>query len=133
MVRILMVSGTLPPGLCGVGDYSTKLVGALASLDNVRVGVLTSDTSCQLSPKVDVVQFLGSWSWLSAFSIRKAVTAWQPDIIHVQYPSQGFIRSGFAQLLPLLFKQFGFRVVVTMHEPYRWPSAWKLFFGEVVA
>jgi hypothetical protein len=40
-MRILLISGSLPPMRCGVGDYTASLATALGRCDDTAVAVLT--------------------------------------------------------------------------------------------
>lgn len=84
-----MISGSLPPEPCGVGDYTEYLAKSLQA----------QQVELQL-------QRLGS---LSLKHIRRLC---QQSILHIQYPSRGYGKSLFPQLLSILCKP----VVVTLHE-----------------
>jgi len=87
--KVLIVSGSVPPESCGVGDYSTRLYSLLRER-----GV---DAHLIALRRANLLQTLK----LS----RKA-------IVHIQYPSVGYRWSLLPQLLCLLAR----RSVVTIHE-----------------
>ncbi|SDD96043.1 Glycosyltransferase involved in cell wall bisynthesis [Mucilaginibacter pineti] len=93
-MKVLLITGTYPPGSCGIGDYTEKLATALK----------------QLQMEVEVLANL-DWSITCYFKIKKRIVAINPDIIHIQYPSVGYGASLVPQLLSLQFKTF-----VTIHE-----------------
>lgn len=119
--RVLLVSGSLPPMRCGVGDYVAGLGKALAATGELDVAVLTS----QLDGRADAPSFGGfevlepirHWNAGSLGPALEAARAWRPDIVHVQHPSQGYDGP-----LPLLLGmasrwRLGKPVVATLHEP----------------
>lgn len=94
-MRILMVTGSYPPDLCGVGAYTKKLVEELE-----REGLQIQ------------VEHQGPWKGVKGARHAKELSLLEADVIHVQYPTIGFGRGLSAQLLSLLGK----KVVVTIHE-----------------
>jgi glycosyltransferase involved in cell wall biosynthesis len=120
-LRLLLVSGSLPPMRCGVGDYTAGLARALVETGQVEAAVLTS----RLEGRADagrwggfeVLEPIGRWRTRDLAPAMRAVRSWTPDIIHVQHPSQGYDGA-----LPLLLGTaarwlLGVPLVVTLHEP----------------
>lgn len=93
-MKVLIISGSYPPFVCGVGDYTEKLVIALQQ-QHVEVEVMAN---------ID-------FSMSQLFNIRKRIKAANADIIHIQFPSLGFKYGFITQVLTLLYK-----TVVTVHE-----------------
>jgi glycosyltransferase involved in cell wall biosynthesis len=97
MARVLFVTGSYPPEVCGVGDYTKRLLTEL-SLN-----------------KVDYVLFAKTnWDMVNFFVYYKEIRKISPDIFHIQYPTEGY---GFS-LLPLflLMSLRGVPKVLTLHE-----------------
>lgn len=88
-----MVTGSFPPNVCGVGDYS-KVLSDNLSLYGISVD--TYNTSA-----------LG-WSKLFKHGYLKNY-----DLVHMQYPTVGFGKSMLPHLFILLCKKNN---VVTLHE-----------------
>lgn len=86
MLKVLMISGSLPPEACGIGDYATNLTSALL--------------------KKGMNVFLEKFR----FSLIKQTRYF--NLIHVQYPSAGYRKS----LLPQLLSLFIWPHVLTCHE-----------------
>jgi glycosyltransferase involved in cell wall biosynthesis len=107
-LRILIVTGSFPPMRCGVGDYTSCLAEALGKHEDVRVAILTSEQACKPTQDVsyDIFPVVKSWQ-ISDFSrIEKVIRQWRPDIVHIQYPTQGYGGHILAYVLPvLLFAQ----------------------------
>ena len=87
-MKILMLTGSVPPEVCGVGDYTINLSSSLRT------------RGCE----VDVVKF-------DISSFFKVLKNKKKSIIHIQYPSIGYGMSLLPQLLAVLTHP-----VVTIHE-----------------
>lgn len=121
-MRILLVAGSYPPEPCGVGDYTEKLANSLAALTGVHVGVLTTSASGRTSTsesRVELLDVVGRWDLFELPKVIRAILDWKPDLIHIQYPSQGFIFGRMPSLLPVLCRSIGLKVIQTWHENYR--------------
>ena len=93
-MRILFVSGSVPPEYCGVGHYTNNLAKALRER-GVNVDILSTP----------------NWSVRNAGSKIKEINRRKPDIVHVQYPTIGY-GHGLGPHIIGLAK----RSVVTVHE-----------------
>lgn len=92
-MKIAMVTGSYPPDVCGVGDYTHRLVTELKELQ-CDIEIVTGYKWC-------ISEFL---------MIRKSLLR-DFDIIHIQYPTVGYGHSLIPQLLTMLPN-----VVITVHE-----------------
>ncbi len=125
-MRILLVTGSYPPEPCGVGDYTERLAHALAALQGVQVGVLTSaapgykSTNSKPVEHLDVVQ---QWDFSELPRLISTIRRWRPDLVHIQYPSQGFNSGRLPSVLPLLCRLMGLKVIQTWHEPHQMRGA----------
>jgi glycosyltransferase involved in cell wall biosynthesis len=93
-VKVLLVTGSIPPQPCGVGDYAHRLATELDQL------------ATDVSVKSD-----NSWSLTSAWKLRKDIIGFHPDIVHIQYPTVGYGWGLGPQAISLLLP-----TVVTLHE-----------------
>jgi len=100
---------------CGVGDYTAGLAGALRDSGRVRVGILIGEPATEGPAGVDMVRIRG-WSLWNALGALRAVAAWRPDIVHMQFPTQGYESRWLPWFLPLLLRLSSVRVVQTWHE-----------------
>ena len=117
-MKLLLVTGSFPPMRCGVGDYSWKLAKALADA-GVSVGVLTGVSAAggQSPAGVTVFPVIPNWRLSAISKVRRVMREWQPDVVHVQYPTQGYgPHTLLPSLLPLLAWTSGISVVRTWHE-----------------
>lgn len=95
-MRIALVAGSVPPAVCGVGDYTFKIAEALRQA-KVDVEIITQDR----------------WDARSSRLLLNRIKSSNQDIIHIQYPTVNY-GSGLApHLLSLLCRK---PVVVTLHE-----------------
>ena len=127
-MRVLIITGAYPPDKCGVGDYTFQLANALASRQNVKVGVLTgagSDDINKESP-VSVFRKVTYWRNRNLSEIKRVVSEFHPDVVHIQYPTRGY-GGRPPQLLPVMLKLLGLPVIQTWHEYFHesgvsWPN-----------
>jgi glycosyltransferase involved in cell wall biosynthesis len=116
-VRVLLVSGSLAPLPCGVGDYTLCLAHALAATPGVEVGVLTSrGAALDDTEAVHVFPLMRRWGLAELRTLRSVIVEWAPDILHVQYPTQGYGYGLLAPLVPIIASGLGVKVVRTWHE-----------------
>src|SRR5690606_8148761 len=119
-MRVLLVTGSFPPMRCGVGDYSYNLAETLADDPKIHVGVLTSITGGEMDKTdgIEIFPVTESWSLSEALKIIKIIWHWSPDIVHVQYPTQGYGKGLLPWVLPIISFLMGKKVVQTWHEGY---------------
>lgn len=95
-LRVMLISGSLPPEACGVGDYTAQLAQSLS-----RSG---------LQVKVHPVT-----SYREVASTVRLARRWKAHIVHVQYPSIGYGMSLWPHVLMALVRP-SVRMVLTLHE-----------------
>jgi glycosyltransferase involved in cell wall biosynthesis len=118
-MRVLLITGSFPPMHCGVGDYTYGLARAL-SVAGIKVGVLTSrEGAAPECNDIDLFPVVDAWRLREYPRIRRLLKRWQPDIVHIQYPTLGYGRAHLPTMLPALCSLTGFRVVQTWHESRR--------------
>jgi glycosyltransferase involved in cell wall biosynthesis len=117
-VRVLLISGSLPPMKCGIGDYTEKLAEALSARPDVTAAVLTDVAASSAPPgrHFEILPVAHGWKFSDAPAILRAAREWKPDIAHMQFPTQGYGRSKLPWLLPAILAASGLRVVQTWHE-----------------
>lgn len=121
-LRILLVSGSLPPMKCGVGDYTAGLARALAATGEMDVAVLTSKLAGHGNTSrpagIEVLEPISRWNVGSLGPALKAVRGWSPDIVHVQFPTQGY-DGQLPFVLGLAARwRLGIPVILTQHESF---------------
>ncbi|MCZ6794818.1 MAG: glycosyltransferase [Planctomycetota bacterium] len=119
-MRVLLVSGSLPPMRCGVGDYTDALATSLTTRRGVEVAVLSSRRVVGPGPRdYETLDGIDRWSLGSLFGALGTIRRWRPDVVHVQYPTQGY-DGALPGLLPLFVRSaLGVPVLETLHEIYR--------------
>lgn len=95
--KILFVTGSYPPDVCGVGDYSGRLLNALNKCGDVF----------ELFYKTN-------WSLSSLFPYLKEIKSKKADLIHIQYPTEGYGYSFLPLLLVAILPKN--KIIVTIHE-----------------
>lgn len=116
MLKVLMITGSYPPDVCGVGDYTYNLVQALQK-QAVEVGVLSSAGKPTAAGPTALGSNGTSWSMLPALlALEHAVSEFGPDIIHIQYPTIGFGRRLGPQAAAIYAALRGRKLLVTVHE-----------------
>ena len=133
-MRVLLITGSYPPMKCGVGDYTYNLVEALAGDPEIRVGVLTSVSGGEMG-KTDGIEYfpvIKRWRLYEAWTIVKTIRMWSPDIVHIQYPTQGYGKGMLPWILPMISFLMRKKVVQTWHEGYGKRIAPKLFLKSII-
>ena len=93
-MKILLITGSYPPDICGVADYTATL------------------EQCLRRARVQVSVYSGrSWGLSHAARIARELRASRADILHMQYPSTGYGWKLGPQLLGVLQP-----LVMTIHE-----------------
>jgi glycosyltransferase involved in cell wall biosynthesis len=93
-MKVLMISGSYPPDACGIGDYTMELVNALRQ-EGVAVETLPSR----------------KWNLMDAQKIVSEIRHSKCDIVHLQYPTEGYRTSLSPQWLSMRIP-----TIVTIHE-----------------
>jgi glycosyltransferase involved in cell wall biosynthesis len=128
MIRVLLVTGSVPPAPCGVGDYTFRLAQSLAAMGQVEIAILTGSSIlvAEKTPGVLVFDLVASWKLHQIGRVARFLNRWKPDIVHVQYPTQGYGRGLLPSAIPLLARIRGARTVQTWHEGFSRRDAFKL-------
>ena len=93
-MRVALITGSYPPDICGVADYSARLTAALEEL-GLQVVVISGRR----------------WGTANALSLSRELEAIGADIVHIQYPATGYGWLLGPQVLSLLRP-----LVTTIHE-----------------
>lgn len=91
---VVFITGSYPPDICGVGDYTYKLASTLKSY-GISVKIITHK----------------NWRILNVCSIIKHLNNIKSDIIHIQYPTVGFGSKLGPQMISILKP-----CIITLHE-----------------
>jgi glycosyltransferase involved in cell wall biosynthesis len=122
-MKVLYISGSLPPMKCGVGDYVYNLITNAKILESsIQIGIVTSTEAKKIeenqTESVENFHEISNWNFLEIPKIWKIVKFWQPDIIHIQYPTTGYRYQLMPNFLPLLLMFSGAKIIQTWHDPF---------------
>lgn len=121
-MRVMLISGSFPPMKCGVGDYTAQLAQALAHTADTSVAVLADIAASQTdiaAPGLEILPVAHGWVFSDLPAILRTIQDWHPDIIHIQYPGQGYGKRKIPWLLPsILAIVLRKPIVQTWHEYY---------------
>ena len=128
-MKLLLIAGSFPPMRCGVGDYSYRLAGALADNPHVKVAVLTSAAAQGAAhlDSVEIFPIVKRWDLAEAPKVIRIIRTWKPDVVHIQYPTQGYGDGLLPEILPFMSFLLGRKIVQTWHEGYGRRSPLTLF------
>src|SRR5262245_2875383 len=124
-MRILLFTGSYPPMRCGVGDYVASLADALGRLAGTKVAVVTDRRARRAgsSSGVEVLPIANGWKVSDLRPILTTTRQWAPDVLHLQYPTQGYADRLLPWVLPLVLSVLHIPVVQTWHEHLPMASA----------
>ena len=101
---------------CGIGDYTFALAGSLARQD-VQVALFTSSAAApSAEASITLIPRVERWDRKSLTELKIAIADWQPDLVHFQYPTQGYGIGWASSFIPLAVTSTGTPVVCTWHE-----------------
>lgn len=103
-MKVTVIAGSLPPQVCGVGDFAAGLINALRDR-----GV---DVTVVHQPQ---------WRLRDVPGLIQRLRASQPDIIHLQYPTHGFRRSIVPHLLHFGLTRHPRLTALHDYAGQRWP------------
>lgn len=105
---------------CGVGDYTGQLVSSLRQHTDIDVSVLTSvlDAVGAASDRPEAHYVMPNWSIHGLRCFLSLMRRIKPDIVHIQFPTQGYVLAvGALAWIPFLCRLvFRVPVVQTWHE-----------------
>lgn len=93
-MRVLLVTGSYPPDVCGTADYSARLCDAMRAIG------------------VDAhIFYRTAWNLSRVPALLREMEALRPDLVHMQYPTTGYGWKLGPQGIGSLR-----RLVITLHE-----------------
>lgn len=119
-MRVTVLTGSFPEMVCGVGDYTSRLVRQLAAAGlDVRV-ITTELPEIQIchSSNLSVHPVIPAWRLLYLYRLSCHLRASLPDLVHIQYPTRGYQKHLLINIYPiihaLLFPHLP--LILTLHE-----------------
>ena len=102
-----------------MGDYTERLAKSLCDYTDIDVSVLTStmNVPIPLSTGPDLYPVMATWGPRGLRDFWFAMRRIQPDILHIQFPTQGYGRVDGLRWIPWISRVFRrVPVVLTWHE-----------------
>jgi glycosyltransferase involved in cell wall biosynthesis len=118
-MRILVITGSFPPMRCGVGDYTHRLVESLSLNPDNKLAVLTSFEVGGENESYSIFPIIKKWSISEVFTYINCLKRWQPDVVHIQFPTQGYGTGFLPWFIPLINFFCRIKTVQTWHEGYK--------------
>ncbi|MGH8715578.1 MAG: glycosyltransferase [Burkholderiales bacterium] len=117
-MKVLLITGSFPPMKCGVGDYTALLAAALSKQDGMSVAVLTDARAdpFRADYNFEIFPVIQDWTLIHLPEALKTIKRWKPDVVHFQYPTQGYGNGWLPGVLPLLCISLNATIVQTWHE-----------------
>jgi glycosyltransferase involved in cell wall biosynthesis len=106
-LKLCYITGTYPPIKCGVADYSALLLEHLKIHERaLQIEVITStQANGSLIPSaanLKISNAIDQWHWSKLSLILAHLKAFEPDVIHYQYPTPLYGRRLLITLLPFI-------------------------------
>jgi glycosyltransferase involved in cell wall biosynthesis len=116
-MKILLIVGSFPPMIDSVGDYTSRLAETLAQDPSNKIAVLTSkEASPAAAPEgIEVLPCVSSWSLSEAPLVLREIRRWNPDLVHLQFPSGRNANRLLSTAILLYLRATGVAVVQTWH------------------
>lgn len=111
---IALVSGSFPPRVCGIADYTSLLAGSLRGL-GADVVVWTGDREAEAQVG-RVAPVVGGWDASGLRGLVHALSRGKPGVVHLQFERSIYNQQpAVSLLLPLLLRRAGLPLVTTFH------------------
>lgn len=116
-----MITGSFPPLVCGVGDYTARLSRALARLGHsitvvTHAGAGREGEGSAIS-EVELRPVMENWSLAATGMLLGELKRSRPDVISVQYPASGYRNRLLVNALPVFLRLTGsIPYALTLHE-----------------
>lgn len=119
-MQVLVITGSYPPRVCGIADYTALLNEALFGI-GYGIEVVTSQQSAETRWPVEAV---GKWNLITMFRILRTISSRRPDVVIIQF--QLGIYSGSASIcfLPMLARLLTKARVITTFHDLNGPPSW---------
>jgi glycosyltransferase involved in cell wall biosynthesis len=122
MSGVLMLTGSFPPRLCGVADYTERLAHHLA-LQGAPIAVWTSEKEIAADTP-GVYPIISGWNRQGIRDLVRKIRVARPAVVHLQYERALFDQSSAVTLLlPELLRGLGIPLVTTFHA-LDGPTGW---------
>ncbi|MHB8442999.1 MAG: glycosyltransferase [Patescibacteria group bacterium] len=89
--KIVFISGTFPPTICGVGMYSYRLLQELSKYKGAEIHLITSNIDNLKSiNNIEIHKVNRKWDIKTFNQVIDIIRKVDPDIIHLQHPTLAY-------------------------------------------
>ncbi|MEA5007113.1 glycosyltransferase [Clostridium tyrobutyricum] len=113
-MKLCIITGTLPPIKCGVGDYTKILCNNLSQNEEIDLSVI-STKGVEKNDKYKIYDICQQWDKKEIKNIIDKIYEINPDVINIQYPTSAYKKNIMINILPF-FSYKKFKIVTTIHE-----------------
>ena len=117
--KIVFISGTFPPTVCGVGIYSYRLLQELGKDKDLEIHLITSDIeNLQNISNIEIHKVNKKWNIKTFNQVINIIKKVNPDIIHFQHPTLAYQFRFDTFILGMKLKKNFPRIpkIITEHE-----------------
>lgn len=115
-MKVMLVVGSLPPAVCGVGAYVRRLALALADRRGCEIVLAAARNGKDSENAAWRELSVDSWSLRGLSQLASSIQRERPSIVHIHYPAAGYGSSWAPYWLPLRASHTS-SFVQTWHEP----------------
>lgn len=116
-MKVCYISGAFPNMKCGVGDYTERIFSNIKEKNCESYVITSKNDRIDYEYSNNVFPIISKWNLKSIKIIINKIKEINPDIVHIQYPSDEYKKNIFINFLPLFIKCFtNTKVIVTIHE-----------------
>lgn len=117
-LNIAIVSGSMPPMACGVGDNALALGRSLAAKGHTVTIYTHIQADALQEGHLTVNPLVSNWNWSGCHALAQQLLLDGPDLVQIEYPTRAYGSNTGPSNLPLFLKLRKFRgpVVIRLHE-----------------
>lgn len=120
-MQILVITGSYPPKICGIADYTARLGEALSD-GGYDICILTSQPDAQAKWPIESVS---GWNLRDMRRVLNVIKSRKPDVALIQYQRGIYSDSPWLCFLPALIRLLTRTRVVTTFHDLNGPSSWR--------
>lgn len=118
-MKILFVVANYPPLVCGIGDYTKRILTGLTGKGHETHVLCSKMENADSSIVTGIYPVIEKWNFKAIKTVLSKIREIKPDVLSVQYQTHSFKRKFYLNLLPFVIKTsmlYPPRIVTTMHD-----------------